>query len=449
MSESNGAVLDLVDDGKLSGFQILIIALCAFVALIDGFDTQAIGFVAPVMAADLGIDLPHFGPVFSAALFGGLIGAAGFGALADRLGRRTTLMVTVTLFAAGSLLTATATDLNYLIGYRLLAGLGLGGAMPSLVALASEYSPKKTRTTLVTAMFCGFPLGAVIGAVISAPLIGIYGWKWIFVVGGVVPLLFLPIIALFIPESLRWLLDRGRRADADRILMKMRKPALPTDLPVLSAAVVKPSYLRSLFGDGRAIGTVLLACVFFVSLSISYLLVSWLPSIAVEAGHSLRLAVMTVAILNLSGIVGSLVIGSISDRVGPFAIVSSGYAIGAVGIFALTLLNQSTSAVFIFAFVAGLLCIGAQMCLVAVSALFYPVAMRGAGAGWCMSMGRVGASAGPLIGAAFIGEGDPTQVFRLVALLAACAGVGVFLIGLFYRKLPAGAPTATPVQVGA
>ncbi len=440
---TSAAVFDAVDDGKISVLQAWLITLCAFIAMLDGFDTQAIGFVAPVIAVEWSLPLSEFGVIFAIGLFGGLVGAVAFGAIADQIGRRWTLLITVALFAIGSLLTALATSVPELITYRLLTGVGLGGALPSLIALTSEYAPKRMRTMLVAAMFCGFPLGAVVGAILSAPVIENFGWTGVFIAGGVLPLALLPLIAFALPESLAWLVKTKRRAKAEAIVASMKKVALPLDVSVDTSAPLNGNFASSVFGQGRGVGSILLALIFIISLLLSYLLVSWLPSIAVEAGLPVRTGVLAAAALNLSGIVGSLLIGTISDRVGAFWIVGVGYILGATGIVALVSLGQSGANVFQFSFIAGLFCIGAQMCLVSVAAQFYPPEVRGAGAGWCMGMGRIGAIAGPLVGATMVTTQSADSMFILVAALSASAGLGVVLMGVIYRKSSPSGPTIT------
>lgn len=420
------------DDGRLSGYQIVVIALCAIIAMLDGFDTQAIGFVAPVIAADWGLPLAGFGPIFAIGLLGGLLGAVLFGLVADRKGRRVTLLATVALFALGSLLTALAHTPFELGLFRFVTGLGLGGAMPSIIALTSEYAPARMRNTLVSAMFCGFPFGAVVGALVSTPLIEHFGWMSVFLLGGIVPLILLPVLAVRIPESLGWLVALGDHARVDAILARMGKTAARTG-PEAAAAPPRSS-IAALFVGGRAFGTVLLAMVFFVSLLIVYLMVSWVPGIAVQAGHSVRFGVLSAGVLNLTGIVGSLTIGALSDRKGAYRVVGIAYGLGALAIAALALAAAPGTTILLFCVLAGFFCIGSQMCAVSIASQFYPVELRGAGVGWAMGMGRFGAIAGPLIGATLISADGAARLFALVAILSAVAGAGILVMGVVVRR---------------
>ncbi|MDA5194443.1 MFS transporter [Govanella unica] len=433
-----GAAIDLVGDNGLSRYQKLVVILCATIALLDGFDTQAIGFVAPVIAQEWAMPLAAFGPIFAVGLLGGLVGAVLFGLVADRYGRRITLLLTVALFALGSLVTPLATTGWELGFYRLVTGLGLGGAMPSIIALTSEYSPARMRTTLIVAMFCGFPLGAVVGAILSAPLIAHFGWESVFLLGGIVPILLLPILVLRMPESLGWLTARQNINAVNVILSRMGKP------PVTIAALARAdeqnlegqgkTSIYALFTEGRLIGSLLIAGVFFVSLLLVFLMVSWIPAIAVESGLSVQKGVLAAAVLNITGIIGSLLIGAVSDRLGVYRIVGGAYLLGGAAVVLLALGAQPSSTIFLFCAVAGFFCIGAQMCVISIASQFYPVDIRATGVGWSMGMGRFGAIVGPLIGAALIGGTAGKSLFWIVSVLSILAGIGILILGLSMRR---------------
>src|ERR1700761_5767425 len=187
--------------------------MCATVLFLDGFDTTAIGYVAPVLAREWNVGRAALGAVGSAGLFGLMIGALLFGPLADRIGRKKIIILSTLAFGLGTLVTALADDINTLFVIRLLTGLGLGGAMPNTIALTSEFSPHRRRATLVMVMFCGFSVGAALGGFLAAGLIPHFGWRSVFIVGGAAPLLLVPILAVKLPESVRFLTLTGR-ADA-------------------------------------------------------------------------------------------------------------------------------------------------------------------------------------------------------------------------------------------
>jgi AAHS family 4-hydroxybenzoate transporter-like MFS transporter len=193
-------VQQFIDDRPLSRFQVSVAVMCGAIAFMDGFDAQALGYVAPALIATLNITRPELGPLISIGLVGMMLGALTFGPLADRFGRKTILIVCTFMFGVMSLVTATATSLEELRIYRLLTGFGLGGAMPNTIALTSEYMPKRLRETAVMTMFCGFSIGAAVGGFIAAGLITRFGWQAVFVVGGSLPLLIGVLTMALLPE---------------------------------------------------------------------------------------------------------------------------------------------------------------------------------------------------------------------------------------------------------
>ena len=200
-----------VDRQPVGAFQIRVLLVCAAVLFIDGFDTQAIGYVAPAVAQEWKLPRGALGPVFSAGLFGLMIGALVFGTLADRIGRKRIIVLSTAAFGVGTLLTILVQDAAWLMALRFLTGLGLGGAMPNAVALTSEFSPHRRRATMVMAMFAGFSIGAALGGLLAAALIPAFGWRSVFLVGGLAPLLLVPVLLYALPESIRYLALVGGR----------------------------------------------------------------------------------------------------------------------------------------------------------------------------------------------------------------------------------------------
>jgi len=192
-------VQHFINSHKLSRTQIVTLLLCFFIVAVDGFDTASIGFIAPAIRAEWGLNPAHLAPVFGAGLAGLMAGAFLFGPLADKFGRKTILMVCVAFFALASLASAYSNSVEMLIVLRFLTGLGLGGAMPNSVTLSSEYAPEKHRAVLVTTMFCGFTLGSALGGVAAAHIVAEHGWRAVLVLGGVLPLALVPVLALALP----------------------------------------------------------------------------------------------------------------------------------------------------------------------------------------------------------------------------------------------------------
>src|SRR5438270_11082271 len=219
-------VTNLIDEQRISRFQIMVAGLCAAVVFMDGFDAQAIGYVAPGLSAAWKLQKGALGPVFGAGLFGLMLGALIFGPVADRIGRKPVIIASVLWFGICTLLTVTADSLNTLLVWRLLTGLGLGGAMPNAIALTSEYSPQRSRATMVMFMFIGFSMGSAIGGLIAAQFISKYGWTAVFWLGGLVPIALAPGFYFILPESIRLLALRGREDQRIRSLTRRPNPGL-------------------------------------------------------------------------------------------------------------------------------------------------------------------------------------------------------------------------------
>jgi AAHS family 4-hydroxybenzoate transporter-like MFS transporter len=425
----------LIDGSRFSTSQLAITALCAAVAMVDGFDTQSIALAAPEIAMAWHASPAAFGVVFGAGLLGSLLGALGFGALADRFGRKPSLLAAIFVFATVSLITPFATSVQSLTLVRLVTGLGLGGALPVVISITSEYAPKRLRATVVAVMFCGFPLGAVIGGITAAALIPTFGWTSLFYIGSAAPLLLLPLIAVFVPESIRYLAMVQDRAAIQAILVRMKNQTSWNGQLAQTPSASRPS-VASLFSEGRAPGTLVLSAIFLLSLLLSYFLVNWLPLVARHGGFGIKSAVLAVAALNLGAIVGCLLIGRLADRYGPSVPVSGAYALGA-GAIALIGTAHSDGVFLATAFVAGFLSIGAQMCMVALCATFYETALRATGVGWSLGVGRIGAIVGPAVGGMLIAAGMSMSILFLIAgAVSLAAGAGVLAFGwLVLRKL--------------
>jgi AAHS family 4-hydroxybenzoate transporter-like MFS transporter len=420
-----------MDSSALTRYQIGIVILCALITMIDGFDTQAIAFVAPEIARFWGIPIAQFGPVFGAGLLGGMVGALGFGVAADRFGRKPGLLIAMGLFGAASVATPLANSMGELIALRVITGIGLGGALPSVIALTSEYAPARLRATLVTSMFCGFPLGAAIGAAASAWAIPAYGWQSILVMGGLIPMALIPLVAWIVPESIHYLVTQGKYPRAQQILARMHLQLQPNPAAEKQQPRPKHSTITALFSEGRAAGTLLLWLIFFLSLLMTYFLINWTPSIVNQAGLAFQGAVVAVAMLNIGGVFGCVLLGRLIDKFGPYGVIACGYAIGAFAIAAIGYAGTSMVLVLAAAFITGFFSIGAQMCVVALVASFYSTALRATGVGWAMGMGRIGAIVGPVAGGLLVAAGlGAKALFLFVAAVSLLAAGSALVMGL-------------------
>ncbi|HEV7975693.1 MFS transporter [Amycolatopsis sp.] len=423
----------LLDSGGFGRGQVAVVVLCALVAMVDGFDTQSIALVAPDIAAEWGAEPAAFGVVFGVGLFGGLIGAIFFGFAGDRYGRKPTLLVAMAVFAVCSSLTPLANSLTLLGLLRLVTGFGLGGALPCIIAITSEYTPARMRATVVGLMFCGFPLGAVAGGLGSAWLIPAFGWGSVFLVGGVVPILLLPLLWARLPESARFLALTGDQ-DALRAVLRRLGIAGGDDAVEPEPEAARPSVVR-LFTERRAGGTLLLWATLFLSLLLTYLLTNWIPLLARQSGIDAASAIFGVVALNLGAVVGCLVIGRLADRSRPTVVIGSAFSLGAVAIAAIGHTGGSAVALLVVSFLAGSLSVGAQMCTVALCASFYETSVRATGIGWAVGIGRIGGIAGPLLGGLLVtlGVGTP-DLFLVTGSTSLGAAVAVFALARFLTR---------------
>jgi AAHS family 4-hydroxybenzoate transporter-like MFS transporter len=433
ISQAQGAslvdVADFIDREPVGGFQIRLLLSCAAVLVLDGFDTTSIGFVAPVLAKEWGLTKGALGPVFSAGLFGLMIGALVFGPLADRIGRRKIIIFSTLAFGIGALATAFVQDVNSLLAIRFLTGLGLGGAMPNTIAMTSEFSPRRRRATMVMIMFCGFSAGAALGGLLAAALIPQFGWRSVFVVGGVAPLLLVPILALRLPESVRFLALTGRANARVADLLGLISPR--AIFPPAAQFVVNEPGLAGipvlhLFRDGRTLVTLLLWVVFFMSLLDLYFLTNWLPTVLNDLGASVSAAAVIGSMLQVGGVVGALALGSVIDRFS-FRALALVYFIAIFAVGAIGQLGHSTALVAIAIFVAGFCMVGGQIAANALAAGFYPTSIRATGVGWALGIGRVGSIIGPLVGGALLTmKWSAGAVFLAAAVAALCAALAAF-----------------------
>lgn len=345
----------------------LIVAICFFIAALEGYDIQAFGVAAPRFAPELGLDPSQMGWAGGVAMIGLIIGAFSGGWLADRIGRKPVLIISTVAFGVFSIVTAMTHDFNSLMLARLATGLGFGGAMPNLIAIATEISSPSRRAATVTTMFCGMPAGGA-----SVSLLAKFGgeaidWRTLFAIGGALPLLIVPIILLLLPET-----KPKHDPEADRGLLK------------------------ALFGEGRAPATLLLWLVFILTLIVLYLFLNWLPTLVVAKGMTPADGSSASLVFNLASIPGALVVGFIVDRVGfrwPLAVVFAGLAAALYGLG----VTSGLSGVLLLSGAAGFLVIGANYALYALAPVFYAPQVRGAGAGTAVAVGRIGSVIGPLL----------------------------------------------------
>jgi AAHS family 4-hydroxybenzoate transporter-like MFS transporter len=439
-------VTALIDAAGMRALQIRTVVLCGMAALLDGLDLQSIGLAAPGIIATLHVPPRSFGLVFSAALLGLMLGAFCLGPVADRIGRRRILIGALAVFGVFTLCTAFATSFEMLLGLRFLAGVGLGGAMPSFISLGSEYAPRRKRAVMVGLLWAGFPLGGVLGGVLGSWIIPVFGWPSIFYVGGVLPLLLALVLVAALPESIGFLVARDHASSEIATLIGRitGHPPPPGARFVLGEERPSGVSLRHLFSHGRAAGTVLLWIAYFAIFLMLVTNTAWSPTLLQANGMALAQAAIAMAAFNAGSVIGTSLAGVLIttfDAYRSLAIlfIASAVSFGLIGeaapSFAGTAALQGLTGLFLGAGSSG---------LIAAAAMFYPTATRSTGVGWAMGMGRLGSFAGPLVVGLMVGARyDIVMTYGAVGCPAlVAAGCMVLLGSLRRRGIPDHGPTS-------
>lgn len=424
----------LIDQAPISKFQWLIAIVCFLIVFVDGIDTAAMGFIAPALAQEWGIDRSLLGPVMSAALGGMIVGALFSGPLADRFGRKIVLSISMLIFGGFTLACAYSSSLDQLVLFRFLTGIGLGAAMPNATTLFSEYCPARVRSLLVTCMFCGYNLGMAVGGFLSSWIIPAFGWHSLFLVGGWSPLILMLVVIVFLPESYRYLIVKGKSPEKIQAILQRIAPQQAANAshfyvpeennPVAS----KKSVFGILFSQRYAKGTLLLWLTYFMGLVVIYLLTSWLPTLMRETGASLERAAFIGGLFQFGGVLSALFVGWAMDRFNPNRVIAGFYF--AAGIFAFIVgqsLNQPTL-LAVFILFAGMAVNGAQSAMPVLSTRYYPTQCRATGVAWMSGIGRFGAVFGAWIGAVLLGnDWTFSAILSLLMIPATAAAIAILV----------------------
>lgn len=414
-----------IDERKMTRFNAVLVIWSFLIVLFDGYDISAISFAAPELIKAWGVtNRAALGPVFSASLFGILIGSPLFGYLGDRYGRKLAVIGSCLVFGALTLAASWATSLHDLLYLRFLAGIGIGGLLPNLIALNAEYAPRRFRATMIIVMFTGITFGGSVPGAISVWLVPHYGWQAIFVVGGVLPIVMAVAAALWLPESLKHLVVKEN--EHARALLSTLNPGVPIDadtrLVVADEKVHKGFNPKYLFEGGLAFITPLLWVCFACNLMGFYFLISWLPTLLTGAKLPPSEAAIATALVQIGGTAGGLALARPIDAKGflPVAVLfaCAVFAVGALGYVGLS----SYGALMVTVFLAGFCVLGLQFGLNASSAMIYPTSVRSNGSGWAFGIGRVGSVLGPIVGGILIGMKVPLQDLFLWATVPFLVG---------------------------
>ena len=419
----------LIDSQPFGGYQWVILALCFLIVAIDGFDTAAIGYIAPALVQDWGIPKSSLGPVMSAALFGLAFGAIFAGPMADRVGRKRVLVLSVFFFGACSLATAFAPTLGWLTALRFLTGLGLGAAMPNAVTLTAEFAPQRRRAVLVNTMFCGFPLGSAVGGFVAAAMIPAFGWHSVLLLGGVLPIVLAVLLVLLLPESVRYMVARSYPgAQIASVLARVTGAAVAPGGRFVTGepAPAAKSAIGTVLSPGYRLGSFMLWGTYFMGLVIFYLLTSWMPTLMKDAGFSIERASFLTALFPLGGGIGTIAAGWFMDRFNPNKVIALTYAATGVLIYAVGQGTGSQVALGALIFLAGTAMNGAQSSMPSLAAAFYPTQGRATGVAWMLGIGRFGGITGALLGAELLRlQLGFDAIFTLLAVPAFLAAIAL------------------------
>ncbi len=429
--DSQTIVADVIDNGEISGQQFLVVGLCMFLNMLDGFDITAMAVVASAVSVELSLAPERLGWIFSFALLGMMCGAMFLAPVSDIVGRRKIIIVSVALVGISILLTAQASTLMEFVVLRFISGIGAGAMLACQATLAAEYSPEKYRSLSVAAVTAGYPLGAMFTSVVAGILMPEYGWRGMFLFGGGLTLVMGFAAWLLLPESLKYLLVR-RPVDAlsrvNRILAKLGKDTLAA-LPAIGAEDVSqkagfaPTILKLLAKDQLKV-TLTLWSTFFLCFAALYFLMSWIPKLMEDTGFSAEVGRQAFFLFNLGGVVGVFLLGLLATRWKLTNVIFLMLSLSAVGMVLFGLYPGRLTLSLSLIFVIGLLQQGGFVGLYAAAAKAYPTDIRSTGIGWAVGLGRSGAVAGPAVAGYLIAAGfDMAANFYIFAIPMAVGGI--------------------------
>lgn len=419
----------VVDEAKFKPFHLKIVLWCVFVVIFDGYDLAINGVALPLLMQEWNMTAVQAGMLASTALAGMMFGAMLFGMLADKIGRKNVILICVTLFSGFTFWGGFASGPTEFGILRFIAGLGIGGVLPNLVALTSEYAPQKMRSTLVTTMFSGYAVGGIMAALLGAWFTPSFGWEIMFYIAGI-PLLMLPILYLYLPESLTFLVKKQQNEKASKIVQQISPEQNVTASTqfVLNEVHAPDASIAALFKQGRSMSTLLFWCCFFMCLLMVYALGSWLPKLMMAAGYSLGNSLMFLMAMNIGAVVGTIGGGILADRFHLKPVIIGMFLLGAVSLVGLGF-NSPQALIYLLVAAAGASAIGSSILLYSFVAQYYPLAIRSTGIGCASAVGRVGAIVGPIIIGFLLGMELPHKMnFLAVAIPAIIGAISVAMI---------------------
>lgn len=420
----------VADEAKFNKFHAKVLAWCFIIIIIDGYDIAVAGAALPSIMSGMGVDASTAGFMASSALFGMMFGAIFLGSISEKIGRKLTIAICVFLFSVFTAAAGLANDPVTFSILRFIAGLGIGGVMPNIVAQMTEYSPKKIRSLMTTFMFSGYAIGGVLAAVIGKQFIMQFGWQVVFFAAGV-PVLLLPFILKSMPESLSYLLKKQNQKDLQKVVRDI-EPSIRMDQTVEFTQIIKANdskpAIAQLFQEGRALSTFMFWGAYFTGLFMVYALSTWLTKLMAMSGYSLGSALSFVIALNIGAVIGAVGGGWLADKFHIKWVLVTMYAMGSVFLYMMTL-PMATEMLYVVIAVVGACTTGAQIVAYAYCGQFYPSSIRSTGIGMAAGIGRMGAILAPLLIGFIVALNLPIQQnFMVISLAGLIGAVALSLI---------------------
>jgi benzoate transport len=423
-----------LDEGEMSPFQWRAVAICVMLVMLDGFDVLVMAFTASSVSAQWHLSGAELGFLFSAGLFGMAGGSLFLAPWADRFGRQAIILTCLALISAGMLLSGWAQSGVQLAVLRAITGVGIGGMLASVSVITAEYSSNKWRSTSIGLQATGYPIGATIGGTIAAVLLTHYGWRSVFIFGGLTTAVMIPVVWLRLPESVDFLIAKRPAGALDKLnalLRQMNQPALSTlpDVPAKVPGAAGSGGFTALFAPTMLRSTLLIWCSFFLLMFSFYFALSWTPKLLVAAGLSAQQGITGGVLLNVGGIVGGSLFGALATRLDLGRLTAFNLCITAIAVAAFGSFTSSLTLAFVAAFAIGVFIFASMAGLYAFAPIIYPAAVRTTGMGWSIGIGRIGAIVAPLTAGVLLDGGwSPPQLYYAFAIPLLVAMATVLLI---------------------
>jgi AAHS family 4-hydroxybenzoate transporter-like MFS transporter len=432
VEQSRIKVADVIDNAKVGPLQVGLFVLCAMCLILDGFDVQVVGYVAPTVFQEWQVPGSALGNVLAAGNFGVMVGSLVFTMVADKIGRRPVLIGATIFFSALTLLTSRVTTVAELTLIRFVAGIGLGCIIPNATALIGEYSPARLRVAFMACISVGFTAGAAVAGFVSAWLIPAFGWRSVFYFGGLTPLVIAVLMFFWLPESLQFLVLKRRNLDKVGRWLKQIEPTAPIGAAtqfVLNEESKTGVPAKHLFSEGRASTTILLWVINFMNIYNLYLLAGWLPTVIKQLGYSAQTGVWVGTALQVGGTLGTFWLTWVIGRLGFIPVLTTCFLVACLSIAAIGQPGVGLWLLFTVVFVAGVCIVGGQPMINSMAALYYPTSVRSTGIGWGLGIGRAGGIIGPWLVGYFLRLNWSVQdIFLAAAIPALISALAMFAL---------------------